>query len=64
VVCFELGVVGRIGRQHKRKDWVVGAEINLAMSRRETREGWKDVVLGLTERQEELVEQREPQMTC
>jgi hypothetical protein len=36
----------------------------LAMSRRETREGWKDVVLGLTERQEELVEQREPQMTC
>jgi hypothetical protein len=35
VGCFELRVVVRIGRQHKRKDWVVGAEINWMMSRRE-----------------------------
>ena len=44
VVCFEMVVVDRIGRQHKRKYWIVGADISWMMSRRGTEKGWKDSV--------------------
>lgn len=44
VNCSELVVVGEVGRQHKRKDCIVRADISWMMSRRGTEKGWEDAV--------------------